>query len=410
MKRIVTLLLTTALLAQAGGAFAHADDFDSDSDEISGRSVLEEARSRYFRFVDSLMPQADEERSEAAEERTETGRVYYTPVVLSFVPMISVPFGYYDTTLAAGLIGVMTRDVNGIEGSSVFNISRDIHGLQGAGVFNISGDIRGLQGAGVFNMAEGVRGAQGAGVFNIANAFRGFQGAGVFNIAHGDSGGFQGAGVFNIADSIRGVQGAGVFNIAGKITGLQMGLVNVADNIDGIQLGLINIAGNSVDSIGFAYEPATDYLYATGQIGTPALYTVATIGTRNNGWSWSADESVASLGLGSRSRFLGLNLDLDLMASQPLGALPFASFDWAGSDWTTWSGWSLLKPYPTMKISLGMRIGQHLQILGGLKVDVEVASLGERVPAALKQGESWNMNAGSESLSFWPKWFFGVKI
>jgi hypothetical protein len=299
----------------------------------------------------------------------------------------------HDVSVAAGVIGSVTRDVRGVEGSSVFNLARNVRGVQGAGVFNLAKETRGAQGAGVFNMAKDVSGIQGAGVFNMA----------------GEITGIQGAGVFNMASEVKGVQAAGVFNSAGKVKGLQVGLVNVARDIDGVQIGLINIAGNGIHSLSVVYEPADLFAHAYLQFGTPALYTVAGIGAPFSDWSCDYTGAVASLGLGSRSRVLGLDLDIDLSAEEAIGALPYGSFDPQG-DWSAWEGWSMIKAYPSLKITAGLPIGHHWRLLAGIKADIDVDALGNRVPEALKKGGSWSGRIFDEGFTVWPKWFFGLKI
>jgi hypothetical protein len=389
MKRILSIFALTALLCYVGIAFAQ------ESGAPSERSTLDAARYKYLRDKGS-----DTESPNEAP---------YTPILISFVPGISFPFGYYDTSIAAGAIASTTRDIEGAEGSGVFNISRDVRGFQGAGVFNIARDVLGFQSAGVFNITRDVFGFQGAGVFNIAGTVRApFQAAGVFNIVD-EIDGFQGAGIFNIAGNVAGVQAAGLFNKADRVAGLQIGLVNVARHIDGLQLGLVNIAGNGVDSIGVSYEPLTGYAYAHWQAGSPALYTVAGVGAPSGDWLSDFSSFVASLGLGSRTHWFGLNLDLDVSAEQAIGTLPFKTFD-CSRDWRAWEGWSMLKPYPSIRLTAGLPIGRHVQIIGGVKADIDVDALGNRVPSALKAGEGWRGSLFDGGFTVWPKWFLGVKI
>jgi hypothetical protein len=390
MKRILSIIALTVLCSQVRIVFAQESGVPSE-----GR-VLGSAWSKYL-----------QDKGPGAKSPSE---VPYTPILISFVPGISFPFGYYDSSLAAGAIGSITRDIEGAEGSGVFNISRDVRGIQGAGVFNIARDVLGFQGAGVFNISQGkLSGLQSAGVFNIAGIVRApFQAAGVFNIVD-EIYGFQGAGIFNIAGSVAGGQAAGLFNKADRVAGIQVGLVNVARHIDGVQIGLVNIAGNGVDSVGVSYEPITGYAYAHWQAGAPALYTVAGVGAPSGDWLSDFTSFVASLGLGSRAHWFGLNLDFDISAEQPIGTLPYKTFDWSG-DWRAWEGWSMLKPYPSIRLTAGLPIGRHFQIIGGVKADIDVDALGNRVPQALKAGEGWRGSLFDGGFTVWPKWFLGVKI
>jgi hypothetical protein len=423
MKRFISIAIAAALLGQAVVIFAQ------DSGEPSEQSVLEAARAKYWASKDAdqgasaqeapeaqAAPSAEQapQEQEAPEEssgtiaKTRDENFPYTPFLLSFVPGISVPFGTYDVSFAGGMIACVVNDVQGVEGSGVFNMANDVRGLQGAGIFNMARDLRGLQGAGIFNIARNASGAQGAGIFNIADDVHGIQGAGIFNIADSVHG-FQGAGLFNIAGDVSGGQAAGLFNSAGNVKGVQIGVVNFARNIDGVQIGLVNIAGNGVDSLSFAYEPATSYAYAYWQAGTPALYTVAGVGAPYTDWSCDYSGAVASLGLGSRSHFLGITIDVDVSAEEEIGSLPFDSFDWSG-DWSAWEGWSMMRPYHSLRISAGVPIGHHWQVFAGLKADIDVDALGDRVPEALKKGSGWRSSLFDEGFTVWPKWFFGLKI
>jgi hypothetical protein len=413
MKRIVALL-AAALLVQAV--------FADDADEPSEQSVLEAARAKYWQDqqssnddkgadisvdIDIDVNGGDDGQSDDTREyRKSDDGVPFTPFLISFVPGLSAPFGYFDVGFAAGAVGNMTRDVKGAEGAGVFNMSRNVMGFQGAGVFNMAEDVRGFQGAGVFNMAKKVHGFQGAGVFNMADDVDSpFQAAGVFNMAKKVRG-FQGAGVFNIADEVSGGQMAGVFNVAEKVRGVQIGLVNVAEEIDGIQVGLVNIAGNGVDSLGVLYEPASDWFYAQWQSGTPALFSVLGIGAPGAAWFEDWDEFAVFAGLGTRSRFLGVNLDFDVCAVQSVAAMPSSREAWESGE-----AWKSVAPYPSVRLTAGIPVfGKRGQIVGGLKADVDVDSLGDRVPESLRTGDSWSDTWFGERFTVWPKWYFGLKF
>jgi len=383
---------------------------------------------------EAIASEADEEVPEPREERRQ--REYrYSPFIASFVPGLNFPFGLRDASFAAGLIGVRVHNLSGIEAAAILTLAEEVHGVQGAGIFNIADKVSGAQGAGIFNIAEGdLRGVQGAGVFNIAGAAQiSAQGAGVFNISK-DMLGAQGAGLFNIADDLRGVQGAGLFNVADdvrgaqiaglfnsadKVEGVQIGLVNVAKQVDGLQLGLINIAGNGVDALGVIYEPDTDYLYAYWQAGLPSLYATIGVGAKCQDWNFDYSGAVVSAGLGSSTRLLGLKLDVDISAEQALEDLPYDSYTAVtyrhynrhGSiGWAAWNGWSALSPYPTLKISLGLPIGRHWQLVGGLKADIEIDELGAWIPESHKGSWSWTGEFCGSPFTVWPKWFIGLKI
>jgi hypothetical protein len=420
MKRFFFIVAAAALLCQAALVIAQ------ESDEPSTRSVLDAARAKYWqdRSPGSSSSGSADSNADAADSQAQVRQVPYTPILVSLVPGLSLPAGYYDASIAGGMVGTLAGDIDGAAGSGVFNLTRDVRGFETAGVFNQSRRVQGFQSAGVFNIVDSdLAGFQGAGVFNITNGtLTGFQGAGVFNIggkvyapfqAAGvfniarEVYGFQGAGVFNIADRVSGGQAAGVFNAAHHVSGVQIGLVNVADHIDGVQLGLINIAGNGVGSLGLTYQPSTDFVYAHLQEGTPALYTVAGLGAPAGDWGKDINGFVASLGLGSRTRLFGFTIDLDISAVQPLAGMPMSDKDWAACDKTMEE---LFRPYPSVRLMAGLPLGGHLQIVGGLTADIDFDGLGSRVPQALKTADSWRGSLFGEGFDAYYKWFFGLKI
>ena len=176
-----------------------------------------------------------------------------------------------------------------------------------------------------------------------------------------------------------------------------------------MQIGLVNIAGNGIDSGSASYTPATGFAYAHWQMGTPAFFTVLGVGAPVGNWFRDYTSFVASFGVGSRTRFFGLNLDLDVSAEQAVGALPFKSMQ-GSRDCGSWEGWAMIKPYPSIRLTAGLPLGRHFQVIGGLKLDIDVDSLGFRVPTQLKVGESWRGAVFNEGFTVWPKWFVGVKI
>jgi hypothetical protein len=397
MNRIVKVFVMAALLAPAAIAFSQ------DSSQPSEQSVLEKARAKHQARNGSQAGQ------DAASEDG-TGREY-SPFVLAFVPGLQIPFGVVDTSFSAAWIGALTGDVSGFQGAGVFNLSGKVEGFQGAGVFNISGGVDGFQGAGVFNIANGrVDGFQGAGVFNIAeNADVPVQASGVFNIAKRVQG-VQASGVFNIAGDVDGGQVAGVFNIARKVQGVQVGVVNIARDIEGVQIGLVNISRNNVDSIGFSYEPATDYVYGHWQAGTPYLYTVVGMGLPRRQWFNSDDELSLSFGLGSRIRLDHAYIDLDVSAESFVGPR-LGDYFRSDESQQTEEAWRAVwgTPFPSIRVMLGIPLTRHLHLVGGLKMDVDLQEH-PGVPEGLKAGRSYSDTWFGQSFTLWPKWFFGVKF
>jgi hypothetical protein len=423
MKRFFVVIALAALLGQALAA--------QDSGEPSESSVLEAARSKYW-GEQSTEEKGREAKAAHADSRDDEEDVPFAPFLISFVPGLSIPFGYSDAAFSAGAIGVLTRDVYGFQTAGVFCLARDVAGFQWAGVFNVSeGQVGGFQGAGVFNVAEGdVDGFQGAGVFNVAEGSAdGFQGAGVFNIAEssktliqtagvfniaGDIDGFQMAGVFNQAGRVEGGQIAGVVNVAGDVDGIQIGLVNIADRVDGLQLGLVNIARSpGLSSEGIFFEPETDYVYAAFQAGSRHLYSVFSAGTlRGDGCFGLQPESAGDLvlgyGFGSRMRLSNVYIDLDVSAVSFVGPdLP--AIGNAIADWRPMPDASGLIPYPSIRLYLGLPLIGRLHLVGGIKTDVDLA-IAPRVPGGLKRGmyyaDTW-LDVGFQA---WTKWYVGIKF
>lgn len=389
----------------------------------------------------------------------------FIPVQISWVPMMAIPLGYGDVGLELGVVGALTRDVQGAAFSGVFTISRAVHGIQADGVFGLaSADVGGLQSAGVFNIAGGaVHGAQFAGVFNISgDTVDGAQAAGVFNIASGTVEGAQMAGVFNIADRYRGpIQAAGVFNIASDfqgaqmsgvvnvagtvrgaqltsivnvgedVRGIQVGLVNVADTLTGIQLGLVNIVQHGVGGIGLAYDPVSEYASFFWQNGSRQLYSRLTV-SRPISVPWGEpDGFVASFGLGSRGylspRAYGPWLDLDITSNWLLGPAmarlqdsmlairsdnPVCGPDdpRIGAAFADAAAYLPRWPWPSASLMLGLPVAGPLTALIGVRADVDFASW-PAMPDEFRRG--WDPGPFSlfgQEFRIYSKWFFGLRI
>jgi hypothetical protein len=345
----------------------------------------------------------------------------YSPVVLSFVPGIALPWGIHDTSLAAGSIGSLVGTVHGAQGSGLFNIALgNVNGLQGAGLFNIaSGDVNGLQGAGVFNIANGaVNGAQGAGVFNIADGAVSFmQGAGVFNIA-GSVNGLQAAGILNVADTVQGVQAAGIVNVAGSARGAMIGLVNVADKLDGVALGLVNIIGNGINDVSVDYQFATNTAYATIRSGTPVLYAAFFAGQQADHLFRTADELSAGFGLGHRFRLLFMTADIELCGELPLDAADWTTFRQLLAPWGSSMNWqSLIESAPpgfgSLRASFGFGQRRGFGVYAGIKTDFIVGGWGfmpERLKSAFGLAAPYTLEMFGTTIEMWPKLFLGMKI
>jgi hypothetical protein len=176
-----------------------------------------------------------------------------------------------------------------------------------------------------------------------------------------------------------------------------------------VQIGLFNFAGNGIKSLGAVFEPDTGFGYAYWQAGTPALYSIARVGTPFSDWNPDWTGAVASYGFGTRGDLFGVAIDTDLSAEAAVGALPYDSFDCHG-DTHQWAGWSMIRPYPSLRVAASVPIGNHWRITGGVKVDFDVEDWGSRVPEALKVGSGGNFELFGEGFTAWPKWFFGLTL
>lgn len=381
-----------------GSAWAQDSATDSQED-----FVLQQARDKYSAATSSQTGGADESAQAADDPAPDKSGHPYTPVVLSFVPGISFPFGTFDTSMSAAAIGALSGSVDGLQGAGVFNIADgDMRGLQGAGVFNIvAGSVRGTQGSGVFNIVDqDVRGAQVAGVFNIAKRVDGL----------------QAAGVFNIAGTMHGVQAAGVFNIAGKASGTMIGLVNIADELDGVAIGLVNIIGNGINDLSIDYQFDTGMAYATWRSGTPALYASFSAGQPAAELLSTTEGLTVGAALGHRFRLLFLTADIELGSETPVDP---ASFDRLVADIQSHEadGVGSIDPWEhsfgTLRASFGFGRRRDFGPYIGIKADFAPTgseSVPENLRHAFGDDTPYTVRLFDTDISIWPKWFIGIKF
>ncbi len=382
MKVKLGILLSAVLVCSLGAGSLFAQESDD--------PVLQKARDKYQEQLDKGSTEDSQtNRPEAASE------VPYEPVLLSFVPGVSIPFGYYRTSASLAAIGAIFEASYGFAGAGIFNIYNDGYGFQGAGVFNIAGsEINGFQGAGVFNIAGGpLRGAQLAGVFNIADQVQGS---------------VQAAGTFNMASKVQGIQMAGIFNTAESVDGMQIGLINITGELRGLQIGLINISNNGVDSLSYVYMPAVDTSFVYWQAGSPFLYMVVGAGAPRKDWFVRNDRLMISAGLGTRVRLGGPYIDVDVSAEQAIGSDIGALYQ-AVQDENKEQFLVYLNPYPSARLSLGLPLGRNLHLTGGVKVLVQLEQ-GGTVPEHQKTKDTLFATWFGLSYTAWSQWFFGGKV
>ncbi|TCW61082.1 hypothetical protein [Treponema sp. J25] len=395
MRRIALALMMLGL-ALTGGA---QDWWDDDS-------VLQEARKR------AQKEQAEQKTSEnetmtSVESESREPDAPPVPLVLGFVPGLSVPSEYRTVIVSLNVIGGAAPKVSGIMGSGIFSLSGRTEGILGAGIFTITGTLKGIQGAGVFNIAGGVpQGIQMAGVFNISGSLRGVQGAGLFNTAETVRG-IQGAGLFNIAKDVKGIQGAGLFNVAEDVQGLQIGLINVANRVQGLQLGLINVARNGIHDVGLLYDWNRDLVTAYVRSGSSFLYSILQIRLPSDEWFGSSPNPVYGLGLGTRAGSPDLHLDIDLSASMTqrrLQQLDTTTEEWKNINWVYLGSLA----FATLRGTVGISLGNG-EFLIGYVADVEQSGT-ERIPASLKTGSVYNVDIYRLSMTLYGSWFIGFSL
>lgn len=395
MRRIALALMMLGL-ALTGGA---QDWWDDDS-------VLQEARKR------AQKEQAEQKTSEnetmtSVESESMEPDAPPVPLVLGFVPGLSVPSEYRTVIVSLNVIGGAAPKVSGVMGSGIFSLSGRTEGILGASIFTITGTLKGIQGAGVFNIAGAVpQGIQMAGVFNVSGSLQGIQGAGLFNTAEAVRG-IQGAGLFNIAKNVQGVQGAGLFNVAEDVQGVQIGLVNVANTVQGLQLGLINVARNGIHDVGLFFDWDRDLVTAYVRSGSSFLYSILQVRLPSYEWFNNSANPIYSLGLGTRAGNPTLHLDIDLSASITHGQLRHldtTTKEWKNINWVYLGSLA----FTTLRGTLGIsREGGEFFI--GYVVDVEPSGA-DRAPSVLKTASVYDLDVYRLALTAYGSWFIGFSF
>lgn len=343
----------------------------------------------------------------------------FSPVVISFVPGISMPPGEsYSTNLGIGMIMSEVRNLYGVQGAPIMTIAGgDVLGIQASGIGAIAeGAVTGFQSGGIFNVAAGrVVGGQFGGVFNVANDdLMGVQSGGVFNVAEGNVFPVQAAGVFNVAEgSVRGLQIGGVFNVAEDVTGGQIaGIMNTADTVRGVQIGLINISnrmyGVPIGLINIVREgistPAVWFddagrSWASFQRGSNVFYGVAYAGGPAE--RVFVESSVFDLGLGGGFRIGAapehrLFLDMDASVKTRIRSASFAEDLEQGSFTAT----------PVVRGLLGMRFLGRLSLIGGVHADVGFDA--SHMQSFTVQTERVEASLQFAGMEFYPSYFIGI--
>jgi len=374
MKRVLTMVLVAALACRAAVGFAEGAGTGTDDDREDS----------------------------------------FAPFQVGLAPGIALPRGRGEAAVSVGLLGSGTESISGFQGGGIFSVAKDVRGIQGAGLLGVvREDLRGIQGTGFVGVAGDVQGLQGAGAVAVAQDVEGAQVSGLFSVGR-DVRGYQGSQILNVARDVRGVQASGALNVAGEVRGIQLGLVNVAKSVDGAQIGLVNYAADGIHSLGVAWEPATSYLYAYWQSGVPRLYTRWSVGAPADEGGGNFSGTVASFGVGSRRSIAVLDIDADLAIESSVGRLSpgrvEASEDRGDDHGRRYSPGSIPRPYPSLRAEASLPIAGVIRAFGGVKADIDIGALGDRVPESLKAGWCWKGSAWGGDFAVWPKLFLGLKI
>jgi hypothetical protein len=379
--------------------------------EMNRKTVIAVAAVLLLAFVGTISAVAQSDR-----DRDNAG---FFPVVVSFVPGISFPFGgTYSTNFGFGMLmsdvhnlyGVQTSSIIGTASGNVLGVQANgigtvtqgrTTGFQASGVFNVAEDrVVGGQFGGVFNVAQGnVVGVQSGGVFNVAEGDVFFlQNAGVFNVAEGTVRGAQVGGVFNVAGDVTGAQVAGVFNVAEKVKGVQIGLVNVSDEMYGVPIGLINIVREGISTPAVWFDEG-GRSWASLQRGSNLFYGLVYAGGDPDEIFTNSPIFIGGAGGGIR---LGgkpdrrLFLDMDVSVKTEIDAAKF------GTDVATWN----LTAVPSLRGTLGFRLFGRFSLIGGAYADLRFNP--ESSQQVLFQSNAISASIDLAGAELYPTLFLGL--
>lgn len=444
------LLVASATLGEASVAVVGSRDLaDAELErnrvrgDETGASTFDEIRRRAQDAVARIgaaveqHQEPDSLRSEIPSLAARQERHPAAPVVVDVIPGIRVfprepaqPGDVHNVVLGvpiaevnhtdgiAASLGIIfgEGDTNGVETSYVGSIRRGrVRGVQSGSLFNVhQGRISGVQSGGIFNMHDGdLDGVQSAGIFNLTDGqVRGVQAAGVFSMTGYGVSGVQVAGVFNAAPRIRGLQASliataeevdgaqvGLLNVAGDVRGVQLGLFNFAEDVDGVTLGLLNIVRFGVLDFSIVFDDRSTTWFSL-QHGTEWLYTIYQIGVAEG--NDEAEEPIvgSAIGFGTRVWNGPIFLDLDLSARVQSRDGSDAESD-EGFDY----GW--LRPFPSLRVSGGLRLGPRIALVGGVAFDARLDMLNQE---SFPTHSGISFKAFGEGMTVFPHVFAGVTL
>ncbi len=299
----------------------------------------------------------------------------------------------------AGIYNHTPHSVKGMQIAGIANYSPgDVSHVQISGIANYAkGTIGGFQIGGLYNHAGmGVGGCQIGGLANYtASKVGGFQISGIVNYAKGDVGGFQIGGIANVAKGeVKGFQIAGIVNKAHTVKGFQIGLINVADTMEGVCIGLLNAIKHGYKVIDLSYNDVAQ-ANLSYKAGTRRFYNILNVGYRFGPTHFAA---IYGAGFGTMQKLGPLTLSLEAAANNVveqglgLGAL------------------NLLVP---ARLSLGLSLGKHLELYGGVAHNLHVTqphnSIGE-FKSELGQNALWRQDGNNTRVQGWIGYQGGLRI
>jgi len=144
------------------------------------------------------------------------------------------------------------------------------------------------------------------------------------------------------------------------------------------------------------------------QTGSPFLYMVLGAGAPRTDWFDRNDNLMVSAGLGTRVRLGGPYIDIDVSAEQHLGKDLEALYQ-AGLDHDKDALLSYIKPYPAVRLSLGLPLGRSLHLTGGVKTLIQLEE-GGLVPESQKTQDTITATWFGVPFTAWSQWFVGAKV
>lgn len=298
----------------------------------------------------------------------------------------------------AGIVNYVPADVNKVQIGGILNHGHNIGGFQVGGIVNLAkGNVGGFQIGGITNYANGnVGGFQIGGITNYAKGnVGGFQIGGIANYATGDVGGFQIGGIANIAKgNVSKSQVGGIVNKAGIVNGCQIGLINIADSVGGALIGLVNVVKKGYRVLEFSTNDVAqaNISYKTGRA---QFYNILTAGYRFGPGHFALTYGA---GFGTSTQLGPLNLGFEATCNDVIEQA---------------LGPGRLNLWIPTRVSLGIPLGDHLEVFGGAALNLQVTNpqngLGE-FKSELGARPLWRNDGDRTRTQLWMGYQAGLRI